>query len=204
MRISDHIICIGTNLVDMGALTNFWYLFQNRENIYGLLEACCGARLTVSYVRVGGLAIDVPDDFVSRCRGLLESIPRIDRARIESPALRIGRGHRDLRCGLERVEQRLLHDLRVLFARRLVGLAGRVIARRLDHHVEIRRIGNRMRRVTEARGVTRVHRLGSDRLRRRRQLVRDVVRLRNGDRGVARSLAHAFIGVIGRGRAQCG
>lgn len=75
-RIMDHCVNIGTNLVDIGALTNFWYLFQPREKIYGLLEACCGARLTVSYVRVGGLAIDVPEDFEPRCRGLLESIPK--------------------------------------------------------------------------------------------------------------------------------
>ncbi|HVE65149.1 MAG TPA: NADH-quinone oxidoreductase subunit C, partial [Thermoanaerobaculia bacterium] len=74
-RIMDHCVNIGTNLVDIGGLTNFWYLYQPRESIYGLLEACCGARLTVSYVRVGGLAIDVPDDFVARCRALLESIP---------------------------------------------------------------------------------------------------------------------------------
>jgi NADH-quinone oxidoreductase subunit C/D len=75
-RIMDHCVCIGANLVDIGALTNFWYLYQPREGIYGLLEACCGARLTVSYVRVGGLAIDVPDDFVARCRALLDSIPK--------------------------------------------------------------------------------------------------------------------------------
>jgi NADH-quinone oxidoreductase subunit C/D len=74
-RIMDHCVNIGTNLVDIGGLTNFWYLYQPREGIYGLLEACCGARLTVSYVRVGGLAIDVPEDFVPRCRALLESIP---------------------------------------------------------------------------------------------------------------------------------
>ncbi|MEX0879878.1 MAG: NADH dehydrogenase (quinone) subunit D [Thermoanaerobaculia bacterium] len=75
-RIMDHCVCIGANLVDIGALTNFIYLYENRESIYDLLEACCGARLTVSYVRVGGLAIDVPDDFAVRCRGLLESIPK--------------------------------------------------------------------------------------------------------------------------------
>ncbi len=75
-RIMDHCVDIGANLVDIGALTNFWYLYQPREGIYGLLEACCGARLTVSYVRVGGLAIDVPADFVPRCRALLESIPK--------------------------------------------------------------------------------------------------------------------------------
>jgi NADH:ubiquinone oxidoreductase subunit D len=72
----DHCVNIGTNLVDIGGLTNFWYLYQPRESIYGLLEACCGARLTVSYVRVGGLAIDVPEDFVARSRALLESIPK--------------------------------------------------------------------------------------------------------------------------------
>jgi len=75
-RIMDHCVDIGANLVDIGALTNFWYLYQPRENIYDLIEACCGARLTVSYVRVGGLAFDVPDDFVPRCRALLESIPK--------------------------------------------------------------------------------------------------------------------------------
>ncbi len=75
-RIVDHAVCVGANLVDIGALTAFIYLYQPRENFYSLIEACCGARLTVSYVRVGGLAIDVPEDFVPRCRGLLESIPK--------------------------------------------------------------------------------------------------------------------------------
>ena len=74
-RIMDHCVCIGTNLVDTGALTNFWYLFQPREEIYSLIEACCGARLTVSYGRIGGLSRDVPADFVDRCRSLLASIP---------------------------------------------------------------------------------------------------------------------------------
>ena len=41
------------------------------------MEACCGARLPVSYVRVGGLAIDVPEDFVPRCRSLLDSFPAL-------------------------------------------------------------------------------------------------------------------------------
>ena len=54
-RIMDHCVCNGTTLVDAGGLTNFWYLFQPREEIYGLLESCCGARLTVSACRIGGL-----------------------------------------------------------------------------------------------------------------------------------------------------
>jgi NADH dehydrogenase I D subunit len=73
-RIMDHLVCIGANLVDLGALTNFWYAFQPREEIYGLLEACCGARLTSSYARIGGLAKDVPDNFVEWSRSLLPTI----------------------------------------------------------------------------------------------------------------------------------
>jgi NADH-quinone oxidoreductase subunit C/D len=74
-RIMDHCVCNGATLVDVGALTNFWYLFQPREEIYGLLEACCGARLTVSYCRIGGLAQDLPPDFMARAEKLLEIIP---------------------------------------------------------------------------------------------------------------------------------
>jgi NADH-quinone oxidoreductase subunit C/D len=75
-RIADHLVCLGTNLVDMGALTNFWYLFQPREEIYGLVEACCGARLLPSYLRIGGLAVDVPEDFLERCQTLVNRIPK--------------------------------------------------------------------------------------------------------------------------------
>jgi len=74
-RIMDHCVCNGTTLVDAGGLTNFWYMFQPREEIYGLLEACCGARLTVSYCRIGGLSQELPPDFMARCRRLLEIIP---------------------------------------------------------------------------------------------------------------------------------
>jgi NADH-quinone oxidoreductase subunit C/D len=76
MRIADHLVCIGTNLVDMGALTNFWYLFQPREEIYGLIEACCGARLLPSYLRIGGLAVDVPPDFLEKSQRLVDMIPK--------------------------------------------------------------------------------------------------------------------------------
>ncbi len=73
-RIMDHIVCITTNVVDLGAITPYFVAFRSREVIYELLEACCGARLTVSYVRIGGLAQDVPDDFAARCRKAIESV----------------------------------------------------------------------------------------------------------------------------------
>ncbi len=61
-RICDHMVAIGTNLVDMGALTNFWYLFNPREKWTNWIEALCGARLTTTYTRIGGLSQDIPGD----------------------------------------------------------------------------------------------------------------------------------------------
>jgi NADH:ubiquinone oxidoreductase subunit D len=72
----DHAVCLGATLVDVGALTNFWYFFQPREEIYGLLESCAGGRLTVSYTRIGGLAHDVPADFVDQVKKLLRETPK--------------------------------------------------------------------------------------------------------------------------------
>ncbi len=74
-RIMDHCVANGSTLVDCGGLTNFWYFFQPREEIYGLLESVCGARLTVSACRIGGLLHDLPPDFIAHCRRLLEYIP---------------------------------------------------------------------------------------------------------------------------------
>ena len=75
-RIMDHMVCIGTNLLDIGALTNFWYTFEPREEIYDLLEMTAGVRMMVSYVRVGGLSADLPADFVPRCREVLSRLPK--------------------------------------------------------------------------------------------------------------------------------
>ena len=74
-RIMDHLVCNAANLVDLGALTNYWYLFNLREEIYNLIESVTGARLTNSYTRIGGLWADLPEDFVPQCRALLKKVP---------------------------------------------------------------------------------------------------------------------------------
>jgi NADH-quinone oxidoreductase subunit C/D len=76
-RIMDHIVDIGANLNDLGAMTPFLYLYEAREEIYSVLEACCGSRLTVSYARIGGLSFDVPAEFADSIRYLLKRIPRL-------------------------------------------------------------------------------------------------------------------------------
>ncbi|RJP21737.1 MAG: NADH-quinone oxidoreductase subunit D, partial [Deltaproteobacteria bacterium] len=74
-RIIDHMVCIGTNMVDLGALTNFWYFWKPREEVYKLIEELCGQRLTTSYTRIGGLMADLPEGWTDRalavCRGVI-------------------------------------------------------------------------------------------------------------------------------------
>jgi len=62
-RIIDHLVCLAAALVDMGALTNYWYLYNPRETVYDLLSKLTGARLTNSYMRIGGVKSDFYDGF---------------------------------------------------------------------------------------------------------------------------------------------
>jgi NADH:ubiquinone oxidoreductase subunit D len=62
-RIADHLINFGTTMVDLGALTNFWYLYNKRESLYTIFERFTGARLTNSLTRVGGMYRDAYDGF---------------------------------------------------------------------------------------------------------------------------------------------
>jgi len=75
-RIIDHLVAAGTNLVDIGALTNFWYSFNAREKVYDILEKLCGARLTSSYTRIGGLSRDVYPAFAEEVLAVLKDVRR--------------------------------------------------------------------------------------------------------------------------------
>jgi NADH-quinone oxidoreductase subunit C/D len=76
-RVIDHLVCIGANAVDLGALTVFWYLFEQRERVYTLFEKLCGARLTVGLTRIGGMAYPNPQNWEKEC---LETVVHIKRA----------------------------------------------------------------------------------------------------------------------------
>lgn len=75
-RIMDHFVCVGTNLVDIGALTNFWFFFNIREKIYVLIEKVTGARLTYAYTRIGGLQRDIYDGFVEDVKVVLKEVEK--------------------------------------------------------------------------------------------------------------------------------
>ncbi|NDD28205.1 MAG: NADH-quinone oxidoreductase subunit D [Proteobacteria bacterium] len=59
-RIASHLLWFGTNALELGATTPFLYGFTEREKILDLFESTCGQRLTYNYLRLGGVAYDLP------------------------------------------------------------------------------------------------------------------------------------------------
>ena len=73
-RIIDHLVCNAANMVDLGGLTNFWYLFAPRDKAYDLLSKLTGARLTNTYTRIGGLEFDLYDGFDEELETILKDV----------------------------------------------------------------------------------------------------------------------------------
>ena len=74
-RIISHLVWLGTTCIDIGAFTPFLWAFQERENVYNLLEGWVGARLTTSATRVGGMAADIPDGWLDGLRNFVRTFP---------------------------------------------------------------------------------------------------------------------------------
>jgi NADH dehydrogenase I D subunit len=74
-RISSHLLWLGTHALDIGAMTVFLYAFREREWILDLFEKVCGARLTTSYLRVGGVRNDVSQEFIDSLYQFTEEFP---------------------------------------------------------------------------------------------------------------------------------
>lgn len=66
-RVASHLIWFGAFTLDFGAITPFLYAMRERELILNLFEMISGARLTLSYLRVGGVREDVPEGFKEKC-----------------------------------------------------------------------------------------------------------------------------------------
>ncbi len=78
-RIASHLVSFGTYGMDMGAFTPFLYAFREREYILDLFEIVCGARLTYSYLTIGGSIHDLPDGFLDKVTEFLDYFePKID------------------------------------------------------------------------------------------------------------------------------
>jgi len=74
-RIASHLVWIGTHALDVGAMSVFFYAFDEREKILNMFEDVCGGRMTPSYFRVGGMYQDLPAGFDAKVKKFLEEFP---------------------------------------------------------------------------------------------------------------------------------
>ncbi|HXN82718.1 MAG TPA: NADH-quinone oxidoreductase subunit D [Myxococcales bacterium] len=73
-RITDHLTCVGAIGLELGAFTVFLYAVEARELLWDRIAELCGARVTTSWTRVGGVANDLPPGWADRVR---ECLPRV-------------------------------------------------------------------------------------------------------------------------------
>ncbi len=78
-RIASHLVGMGAYGLDLGTFSPFLYAFREREKILDLFEEVCGARLTYSYLTVGGATADLPLGWLEKCQTFLDQlVPIID------------------------------------------------------------------------------------------------------------------------------
>ena len=76
MRIASHLVGQGFFINDLGALaTPLMYMFREREKILDLFELVCGARITYSYMRIGGVSGDLPEEFMPALKKFIDEMP---------------------------------------------------------------------------------------------------------------------------------
>jgi NADH-quinone oxidoreductase subunit C/D len=74
-RIVGHLFWLGTQALDIGAMTVFFWTFREREVLLDMFEKLCGARLTLNYYRIGGVDSDFTPDLVARLKVFLQTFP---------------------------------------------------------------------------------------------------------------------------------
>jgi NADH-quinone oxidoreductase subunit D len=74
-RLNNHLIWLGTQALDLGAMSVFLYCFREREVILDLFELMSGARMMTSFIRPGGLMADLPPGWVELCDRFIRTFP---------------------------------------------------------------------------------------------------------------------------------
>lgn len=73
-RVNSHLVWLGTHALDLGAMSMLLYAFRERESIIDIYEACGGQRMMTSYIRIGGLAHELPDDFDKKVKDVIKKV----------------------------------------------------------------------------------------------------------------------------------
>ena len=75
-RIQSHLVWLGTSALELGAISLFWYCFDDRDAILDLFEMAGGTRMHTRYFQVGGLAEDLPPGFTDEARAFCDAMPK--------------------------------------------------------------------------------------------------------------------------------
>ena len=75
-RIHSHLVWLGTSALEVGAISMFWYAFDDRDAVLDLFELAGGTRPHTRYVQAGGLAEDLPPAFTDETRKFCEAMPK--------------------------------------------------------------------------------------------------------------------------------
>lgn len=75
-RVASHLVWLGTHVMDLGAMSLFFYTMREREVILDLIEDAAGVRMNPSYFRIGGIAYDLPEGFHEKVHAFVKDFPR--------------------------------------------------------------------------------------------------------------------------------